>query len=92
MVARLLWEQDAAGSSPVTSTIILSNRIVMRFVFYYTKITRIISENFYRVTYSMFFLLPKQVGIYVYDNLNINAFEPSCILLYVEKSKFLFIS
>lgn len=31
-------------------------------------------------------------GIYVYGNLNINAFEPSCILLYVEKSKFLFIS
>ena len=36
LVARLLWEQDAAGSSPVTSTIFLSNRIVMRFVFLLT--------------------------------------------------------
>ena len=32
----ILWEQDAAGSSPVTSTIFLSNRIVMRFVFLLT--------------------------------------------------------
>lgn len=49
-------------------------------------------KNFIEYAYSTFFLLPKQVKIYVYGNLNINAFEPSCILLYVEKSKFLFIS
>lgn len=49
-------------------------------------------KSFVEYAYSTFFLLPKQVGIYVYGNLNINAFEPFCILLYVEKSKFLFIS
>lgn len=32
-------------------------------------------------------LLPAETGgIYVYGNLNINAFEPSCVLLCVEKS------
>ena len=33
MVARLLWEQDAAGSSPVASTIQNSNRKVAVFYF-----------------------------------------------------------
>ena len=37
-------------------------------------------KNFVEYAYSTFFLLPKQVKIYVYGNLNINAFEPSCIL------------
>ena len=54
MVARLLWEQDAAGSSPVTSTTVFINRITMRFIFYYTIFTRIISKKFIEYTYSTF--------------------------------------
>lgn len=30
---RFVWEQDAAGSSPVTSTTVFINRITMRFIF-----------------------------------------------------------
>ena len=63
MVARLLWEQDAAGSSPVTSTIILSNRIVMRFVFLTTRfLYELFFKNSVEYAYSTFFLLPKRVG------------------------------
>ena len=33
LIERVVWDHEAAGSSPVTSTIALINRIVMRFIF-----------------------------------------------------------
>ena len=86
MVARLLWEQDAAGSSPVTSTIILSNRIVMRFVLLLTAFLLFRFKKIVEYAYSTSFFVWIQVRISVTSNLNINVFEPSCVLLYVEKS------
>ena len=75
MVARLLWEQDAAGSSPVTSTIILSNRIVMRFVFLLTVFDCFVSKIMLSMLTALL-LTADTGGIYVYSNLNTNAVEP----------------
>ena len=33
MVARLLWEQDAAGSNPVTSTIVVADFVLFATIF-----------------------------------------------------------
>ncbi len=49
MVARLLWEQDAAGSSPVTSTI-KKERTFLCVLFYYCK----------SLTFACSILIPKQ--------------------------------
>ena len=48
MVARLLWEQDAAGSNPVTSTILLEKppkqAVFLHFKFGLVVLTSVIYE------------------------------------------------
>ena len=54
MVARLLWEQDAAGSSPVTSTTAFINRITMRFIFLLHDIYTNYFKKIIEFAYNMF--------------------------------------
>ncbi len=49
MVARLVWDQDAAGSNPVTSTTIkdLKNRFCARFFRFFFLLKSIVYPTFY---------------------------------------------